>query len=390
MARILKIEAFSGASGDMFLGALAELANSYDELLKLPMLLSFQNEAEIRITKVNINGIVCKNVKVVDLVQHHHHRHLSNIIELIDASKLTENAKKISIEIFNIIGKAESEVHGIPLEKIHFHEVGAIDSIIDICGAAYLLDKLKIEKTYLTELVTGKGFVKTAHGVLPVPCPATKLIIQNIPYTLGDEEGEKLTPTGAAIIKYLKPITQVPKMKDIRTSYGAGEKVFENPNVLRLSISEVDEIEKNEVVVIEANIDDMNSEHLGSEFQSNLLENGALDFYFTQVIMKKGRPGIVLNIICKEDKFNNVSEFILKFTSTIGLRYYITNRIELERNIEDIEIDLGKFRIKTTTLPDGSKKIKPDSEEILKVAYQKNINPNLITQEIIGKYEKDN
>lgn len=238
MTNILKIEAFSGASGDMFLGALAGLTGTYDDLLKLPALLKFEKEAEIKISDVKKNGIACKQVNVVDLVHKHQHRHLADINKIINFSGMTSKAKDIAIEIFDIIGIAEAKVHGVPLEKIHFHEVGAVDSIVDVCGAAYLLDKLDIQETYLTTLVTGKGFVKTAHGLLPVPCPATKLIIEGIPYILGEEEGERLTPTGAAIIKYLNPkVEQIP-LKDIVTAYGAGEKEFKSPNLLRLSICE--------------------------------------------------------------------------------------------------------------------------------------------------------
>ena len=389
MSSILKIEAFSGASGDMFLGALAGLANAYDELLNLPALLNFDTKAKIEISEKNKNGIVCKHIKVVELEHEHVHRHLSHINKIIEESQLSSNAKLIATEIFNIIGKAESEVHGIPIEKIHFHEVGAIDSIIDICGAAYLLDKLDITESYLTELVTGKGFVKTAHGLLPVPCPATKLIIEGIPYNQGDETGEKLTPTGAAIIKYLDPKTLVPSMKDLSTAYGTGEKDFENPNVLRLSIAEPVETSKKEMIVVEANLDDISGEYLGIEFQDKLMESGAIDFYFSQVIMKKGRPGLVLSVICSENSFKNVTNMILNFTSTIGLRYHKVNRIELERKIEEVETEFGKFRVKVSTTPNGEVRIKPESEDLLRVSKEKNINPTALAQKIIESYKND-
>lgn len=389
MKRALKIEAFSGASGDMFLGALAGLLDAYDELKDLPKLLNFEEEAEIQTKDLSVSGIVCKHVKVVELKHQHHHRHLTDIVKFIDNSQLTKNAKNIAKEIFNIIGAAESKVHGIPLEKIHFHEVGAVDSIIDICGAAYLLDKLEISESYLTNLVTGKGFVKTAHGNLPVPCPATKLIIEDIPYSLGSEDGEKLTPTGAAIIKYLSPFVKVPSMKDIKTAYGPGEKEFTNPNLLRLSISEIDD-NSNDIIVIETNIDDMNSEYLGIEFQEKLLKTGAIDFWFTQIIMKKGRPGLKLSVLCNQNKFKEVVQFIFKFTSTIGLRYYNVNRIELKRKTDELETEYGRFRIKTSTLSDGTEKNKLESQELLKTSFEKGINQSILNQKIIGKYEKDN
>ncbi len=386
MPKILKIEAFSGASGDMFLGALAQLSNGFDELEKLPSLLNFDDQAEIKITDVKKNGIACKHVKVVEKVHQHHHRHLTDIISLINKSSFAESAKKIAIDIFQIIGKAEAEVHNIPIEKIHFHEVGAVDSIIDICGAAYFLDKLKIEKSYLTDLVTGKGFVNTAHGKLPIPAPATKLILEGIPNTYGDEEGERLTPTGAAIIKYLNPSFEQVATTDIQTAYGCGEKDFTVPNVLRLSISEISVTSKN-LVVIETNIDDTNNEYLGLEFQNKLFEQGAIDFYYTQVIMKKGRPGILLSVICNKNNLEKVSNLILNYTTTIGIRYYPIDRIELEREVKKIKTELGFFNVKISKTPDGKEKVKPESEEILKYASANNVSPDVVSKAILDAYQ---
>jgi len=387
MTTILKIEAFSGASGDMFLGALAGLLNAYDELTILPKVLNFEKEAVIKISDVKKSGIACKQVKVIELVQEHHHRHLTDIIKIIEVSNLTDNAKKIALEIFQIIGKAEAEVHGIPIEKIHFHEVGAVDSIIDVCGAAYLLDKLKIDETYLTTLITGKGFVKTAHGLLPVPCPATKLIAEGLPYILGDEEGEKLTPTGAAIIKYLNPKFEQIPMKDTATAYGVGEKEFKMPNLLRLSICKTADNSENEMVVIEANIDDTNSEFIGAEFQEKLLEVGAVDFYITQIIMKKGRPGVLLSILCKENNINDISDFLFSFTSTIGLRYYKVGKKMLKREIKEVETEYGKFRIKITTMPDGKQKVKPESSDLLQYCFENKLNPINLSEIIVRAYK---
>ncbi|MBK8944440.1 MAG: nickel pincer cofactor biosynthesis protein LarC [Ignavibacteriae bacterium] len=389
MTKILKIEAFSGASGDMFLSALAQLSDNFDDLKTLPSKLNFDDHAEIIISDVKKNGIACKHIKVVEKAKQHHHRHLKDIILMIKNSSLTENAKKIAIDIFEIIGIAEAKVHNIPIEKIHFHEVGAVDSIIDICGAAFFLDKLKIDKSYLTTLITGKGFINTEHGKLPIPAPATKLIIESIPYLNGDEEGEKLTPTGAAIIKYLNPcFEQIPTI-DIKTAYGPGEKDFITPNLLRLSISEINE-EKENLINIETNIDDIQNEYLGIEFQNKLFENGAIDFYISQVIMKKGRPGNLLSIICKKNNLENIANFLFNSTSTIGLRYYPIERIELERNVNVIDTEFGKFHVKISKAPNGIEKVKPESEEILKYALENNIDPKIISNKIIGNYEKDN
>ncbi|MBK7106273.1 MAG: nickel pincer cofactor biosynthesis protein LarC [Ignavibacteriae bacterium] len=389
MTKILKIEAFSGASGDMFLSALAQLTNSFDELISLPALLNFGDHAEIKITDVMKNGISCKHVKVIDKVHQHHHRHLSDIIKIINESSLNDNAKKIALDIFAIIGKAEAEVHNIPIEKIHFHEIGAVDSIIDICGTAFLLDKLNIKNSYLTTLNTGKGFVNTAHGKLPIPTPATKLILEGIPYNYGEEEGEKLTPTGAAIIKYLNPQFNQISTSDLKTAYGAGEKDFNLPNVLRLSISEITNQAQN-LIMLETNFDDMNNEFLGIQFQNQLLNIGAIDFYLTQVIMKKGRPGITLNIICEQSNLDEISNFILNFTSTIGVRYYPIQRIELNRKFTQIETEFGKFNVKVSQMPNGEEKIKPESNEIMESALKNNISPDYLSNLIKERYEKNN
>jgi hypothetical protein len=335
------------------------------------------------------NGIACKQVKIKELKEQHSHRHLSSIKEIISNSELSKNAKAFALDIFTILGEAESQVHNIPIEKIHFHEVGAIDSIIDICGAAYLIDQLDISKSYLNVLIAGKGFVNTAHGRLPVPCPATKLILEGIPYSTGDEEGEKLTPTGAAIIKYLNPSFEDKELIDIKTAYGSGEKEFKSPNALRLSI--VEEVQKSDqMIIIETNIDDSNSEHLGFEFQSKLKEAGAYDFYFTQVIMKKGRPGLLLTIVCSSKDLEKISDFILNFTSTIGVRYYPTDRIELAREIKVIKTEFGDFRIKISKSKDGSEKIKPESEDVLNYSLKHGISPNIISQKILQAYKSEN
>jgi len=387
MSNILKIEAFSGASGDMFLGAFAGLSGNYDDLLNLPSLLNFDQEAKVEIKDVSKNGISCKQVSIKELKEQKDHRHLNEINKIIEASKLSEGAKLIALDIFEIIGKAESEVHKIPFEKVHFHEVGAVDSIIDVCGAAYFIDKLGIEETYLSSLISGRGFVKTAHGLLPVPAPATKMILEGIPYSQGDEDGEKLTPTGAAIIKYLNPKFTDVALTSKKTSYGSGEKDFAVPNVLRLSLCDSNRNEE-ELLIVETNIDDGNPEFLGSAFQKRLLEIGAYDFYFTQIIMKKGRPGLLLSIICSKTALAEISDFILNYTTTIGLRYFPTERIELERKIETVETDLGTFRVKISKTKGGIEKVKPESDDVINCALKKGIAPNEISNKIIKAYHK--
>jgi uncharacterized protein (TIGR00299 family) protein len=385
---ILKIEAFSGLSGDMFLGALTELTGAYDELIQLPEKLNLKN-VEVSISDVEKAGIACKHIKIIDHnsyqkkhthhhshahthhgsdhhhdhthrhVQHTHshghepHRHLNDIIDIIDKSDISENAKTIARDIFQLLGEAESKVHGVDINTIHFHEVGAIDSIVDIVGTAFLLDKLQIEQVYCSSVCTGHGFVMADHGRMPVPAPATKELLLGIPTYAGKSSGEMTTPTGAAILKYLKPDFEIPVLVEKQIGHGPGEKDFEHPNVLRLSFCESMHSEKDEIVMVETNIDDMSSELLGQDFQEGLLNAGAVDFYFTQVIMKKGRPGVVISVFTTNDKLKRVSDFLLENTSTIGVRTYPVARKILNREIMKIQTSMGEVQVKIVGLPSG-------------------------------------
>ncbi|MEN8189448.1 MAG: LarC family nickel insertion protein [Thermodesulfobacteriota bacterium] len=230
----LYVEPFSGLSGDMFLGALAELADGYDDLFSLPQALNLP-EAEIHVTPVSKCGIAAKHVKIIDNEKRSLHRHLSDILEIIEKGSISDTSKLIAKEIFSILAEAESRVHNIPMERIHFHELSAVDSIMDIVGNALLIDKLGISKTYSTSVCSGFGFVNTQHGKLPVPAPATMNILEGIPIYRGEEQGERVTPTGAAILKYLNPVFDIPTIRVMKTVYGAGEKDFKEPNVLRVS-----------------------------------------------------------------------------------------------------------------------------------------------------------
>lgn len=399
MGNTLKIEAFAGASGDMFLGALAGLAEAYESLKNLPALLHLEHEAEIGITDVVKSGIACKHVKVIEKIgehghhhhevshlhgHEHHHRHIDDIYELIGYAEINDNAKRIAKEIFHHLGSAEAQIHGIPIEKVHFHEVGAIDSIMDIVGSAFLMDQLAIEKVYSTPVTTGFGFVSTEHGKLPVPTPATQLLLHGFPTKQGDQAGELITPTGAAILKYLQPDFEIPVLKEINTSYGPGEKDLEIPNALRLSLCEGVK-EKDNIVVIQTNIDDLSGEYLGLEFQQKLLDCGALDFYMEQVVMKKGRPGVILTVLVPEGSVKKTGEFILENTTSIGLRYYPAERMELQRKSVDIETGYGTVKAKEVTLSSGGKRLKPESDDIFRISKETGLPPLEIIRQITGK-----
>ncbi len=387
--KTLLIEAFSGLSGDMFLGALAGLTDSYDDLEKFPALFGL-SDGQIKISKVNKNGIVCKHVHVVDLNEekdHHHHRHLSDILKIIDNVSITENAKQIAKDIFLIIGRSESEIHQIPLEKIHFHEVSGVDSIIDILGCAVLIDRLNITKTYATAVCTGFGFVNTQHGILPVPAPATADILLGIPNYTGEEKGEKVTPTGAAILKYLDPDFEVPVLIKKQIAYGPGMKDFKTPNVLRLSLCE----ESNQLkgtYVLETNIDDMSNEFLGNDFQNGLFEHGANDFFTSAIQMKKGRQGILLSCSVVANNLEKLSDYIFENTSTIGIRYYSVKGNKLEREIKEFVTNYGKVKVKIVTTPSGRKKMKIEYEDLRKIHQETKVPLQVLQLEILKEINK--
>ncbi len=400
---ILKIEAFSGLSGDMFLGALAELTGAYDELSLLPVRLHLAN-VEVKISDMNKAGIACKHVKIIDHniydadshshhthiggphhhhshkpgdkpvkvqlrhTHHGHHRHLADIEVLIDQGDIPDAVKLSAKKIFHLLGKAESKVHGVDISSLHFHEVGAIDSILDIVGTAFLLNKLKIDHVVATPVCTGHGFVMAEHGRMPIPAPATKELLLGIPTYVGKESGEMTTPTGAAILQFLNPSFTIPALIERQTGHGPGEKEFPHPNVLRLTLCESAEKDHDDIVMVESNIDDMSSQLLGNDFQDSLFAVGALDFYYTQVIMKKGRPGIVISVFTTPAKEKSVSDFILENTSTIGVRSYSVSRHILKRLEKTMQTSLGDVRVKEVELPSGKKRITPEYESIKCIA----------------------
>lgn len=412
----LYIEPFSGLAGDMLLSAFCGLADDYHEIMHLPEKLNLP-DGKVEIQTLNKNGIVCKHVHVIDLNEkenghthshdhshedhdhshghthehthsHEHshshtqehtedhkhsheghshgHRHLSDINKLIDEGDITDGAKKIAREIFQIIGKSESKVHDIPLDKIHFHEVSAVDSIIDIVGCAVLLDKLKVTKTYADAVCLGQGIVKTQHGMLPVPAPATTDILQGIPTYKGNEKGEKTTPTGAAVLKYLNADFNPPAMVTKKISYGPGMKDFTNANVVRVSLVEARDQSQSDsqMYMVETQIDDAPAEFMGSDFQQELLQQGATDFYYTPVQMKKGRPGFMLSVLTDEKALKCTSNFLLEQTSTIGVRYYPVFRNILVRNSYEVDTTYGAVKVKEVVKPSGRSQHKIEYESL--------------------------
>lgn len=374
---ILYIEPFSGISGDMFLGALCGLTDSYKTIKKLPELLGLK-DGKVEVNDVNKNGIVCKHVKVIDLGSGSDpppHRSLKEIHSIIDRGSISDGSKTIAKEIFSIVGQAESRIHDVPLDKIHFHEVSGVDSILDIVGSAMMLDKLNVTKTYSDPVCTGYGTVKTRHGILPVPAPATAEILGGIPNYKGNEEGEKVTPTGAGILKYLNPDFNPPVIVSKRIAYGPGLKEFNNPNVVRISLvwDTVQNNNEQQLYIVETNIDDFSAEYLGNDFQDDLLKNGAKDFYFTSVQMKKGRPGLKISFLVYSENLDKVNRYILENTTTIGLRYYPVTRDILPRRSFEMKTKYGIVNVKEIIKPSGKKQYKIEYESLRELSIKNQI-----------------
>lgn len=347
--RILYIDAFSGVSGDKMVASLLALYyDNRDYLLKELSKLSIKDNFKIEINEKNVMGINSVKFDVEDIEKKHYHRGLSEINKIIDDSEISKNAKDISKGIFEILGKAEANVHNITLDKIHFHEVGAIDSIVDIVSTGILIDKLKIDKIYSSKIAVGSGFVNASHGVIPIPAPATVEILRDIPIYQNEIKFELTTPTGASIIKYLvEEFNELPEIKIKRIGYGAGTRDLEIPNLLRVFLGDYIKNESNNdfIISLQCNFDDCSPEQLGFLFE-RLFDKGALDVYITPIIMKKGRQGQLLTVLCKEKDAGILEDEIFFNSTTFGIRRTSQSRTILEREERVIQVEGLPVRIK--------------------------------------------
>ena len=363
----------------MFVAALSELFGNLDFLHEGLNSLPIKDEFDIKFEKVSKNGISAKHFKVKTKCEasHSHGRTLKDITSIINAAdKITPKAKEIAVSIFKRLAKAEATVHGSSFEHVHFHEVGAIDAIVDITAASIMLDKLNIDNIISVPISLGCGTVKSAHGVIPVPSPATLELVKGLPVNHTTIKSELTTPTGAAILATIVKKWDTQHSGTLKkTGYGAGTKDIKDiSNVLRVSLLKTDGNlgKEEEIVVIECNIDDYPPEHL-SYLGPEILNKGALDFAIIPATMKKGRQGMILQILCKPDKTPELSNFILKETPTLGVRYRKENRIVLNRKSHILDTPLGKVKIKLALDNDGNiVKAKPEQEEIARISKEQN------------------
>jgi uncharacterized protein (TIGR00299 family) protein len=314
------------------------------------------------------------------------HRSLADVLEIIDNSDLDEGIRSAAATIFRRIARAEAHVHGERIDKIHFHEVGATDAIIDVVGALLALNLLGVEEVYSTPLPLGTGFVETSHGRMPLPAPATVELLKDFPVIKTDREGELTTPTGAILVSSLSLGTIPPSPLSIeRIGYGAGHRESEVfPNMLRAIIGEFDtEVEGDNVYVLETNIDDMNPQ-LVPHLQEEITRAGALDVYRVPVQMKKNRPGMLLVALVEAPAFDQVAETMFRESTTIGLRYWEVARMKLRRTVREVKTSLGKVRIKEITLPSGEKRVKPEHDDCQRITLETGL-PLIEVVQIIEK-----
>ena len=388
--KLAYFDCFSGISGDMTLGALVD-AGCELELLRSGLAGLQVPGWTMSSEKVWKNGISATYLKVATEDQSKH-RGLSAILEILDKSKLIDSVRKNASAIFRKLGEAEASVHDVPLEKVHFHEVGAVDAMVDIVGACIGFAALGIQKFACSPLNVGGGTVKMAHGVLPVPAPATAKLLQGKPTYSNGVQKELVTPTGAAIVATLcDSFGPQPAMSVSAIGYGAGTTDLEGqPNVVRIMIGEVaqkviagfDE----EISVIEANLDDMNPQIYGY-FLEKALATGALDVYTTPVQMKKNRPGTLLTVLCKPSDSNTLISLIFAETTTFGVRTYQAQRRILPRESVKVHTQFGDVRIKLSRVNGRILHVAPEYDDCRKLAVEKNVPLQRVINDALRAYD---
>lgn len=379
--KIAYFDCSAGISGDMCLGAIVDAGVPLKRIengLKALPIKGYRLEAK----KVKRAGIAATKVDVIvqkssasggGKSQKSESKKWKDIERIIRISSLSDDIKEKGLKIFKTLFEVEGRVHGTQYNKTHLHELGAVDCIIDIFGTLIGLDLLGIDKVYSSALNLGSGSVITEHGRLPVPAPATAEILKGIPVYSSDIPFELTTPTGAAIVRGIADdYIRIPLMKILKIGYGAGQRDIKAfPNILRIFLGEDVSISNSrrmqKITVIETNIDDMNPQ-LYEHIMERLFDAGVLDVYLSQVIMKKGRPGVILTVLCQESKRADIINILFRETTTIGLRFYEASRVVLERELREVETPLGKIKVKISIMNDGTVKFNPEYEDCKRIS----------------------
>ncbi len=402
--KVLYYDCFSGISGDMNLGAMIDLGVKENDLRKELRKLHLDDEFIMEVRPDQRKGITGTRV-IVDLLhnhnahydghahgvghhhhdeggedhhhhgedEHHHHRNLKDIEKIINNSSLKQRVKDLSLKMFLEIAQAEGKIHGMPVDEVHFHEVGAIDSIVDVVGAAICYDLLGVDKVIFSPITVGGGFVDCAHGRFPVPAPATTEILRGLPIITGEIQKEMTTPTGAAIAKVLgQEFTEQKNFTISKVAYGIGHRDNAIPNVLRVFLGQSQDKLSEKAKMIECNIDDMNPE-LYQYVMNKLLDNGAMDVFLTPITMKKSRPAMKFSVLCKQELAEKLSNIMFEETTTLGVRSYDVDKSIMVRKIITIDSPFGAIRIKQALLNGKVVKWKPEYEDCKVIAEGHNI-----------------
>lgn len=371
--RIAYLDCASGISGDMMLGALVDVG--------VPLAEIQQKIDSLGMPSCHLVVEDCKrcgfraNKLSVHHEPEHAHRHLHHITEMIDGSHLTDSQKTVAKNIFQRLGEAEAKAHGVSIEKVHFHEVGAVDSIADIVGCAVALDLLNLDKIDCSPVPTGHGFIKIAHGRCSVPAPATAELLKNIPIAKSEVSAELTTPTGAAIVStVVAEFGQLPEMKIEQIGYGAGDKDFPTQaNILRVMIGTSTATPSHDrIVTLETNLDDVTGEIIGHCF-TKLFAHGALDVFTTSIQMKKQRPGTKLTVLCRPQDVQSMEAILFAETATLGIRRWNTDRQILSRKKQTIKTEWGEIDGKAIQMLDGQQRFAPEYESCRQIAERHNV-----------------
>ena len=379
--KTLYFDCFAGASGDMILGAMVAAGVDPDALREQLSLLNVEG-FKIDFETTDRSGLSATYARVVTTDQSKH-RHLSHVRRIIEESGVTDAAKELAIRIFIRLAEAEARVHNEPIEKVHFHEVGALDAIVDVVGAAICFDLLKIDRFVCSPLHVGSGMIQMAHGRFPIPPPAVTELLRGVPFYSGDIKGELLTPTGAAIITTVcTEYGPIPRIKVDRTGYGAGTREYDNfPNVLRVLIGETeqDDAASERLWMIETNLDDASPQIIG-HVMDRVFDLGALDCYFTPVQMKKNRPGVLLSVLCGPEEKEAVMKLLFLETTTLGVRSYQVERRALRRNVVTVETQYGPIFVKVAYLNGRVVNEMPEFEQCREAAIRADVPLKLVEE----------
>jgi len=390
--RTAYFDCYSGISGDMILGALVDLGVDIKNIRKALKGIDLKGY-KLQAKKIQRNGLACTQITVaIEKPKHQHshpHRSFTNIKKLIEQSGLPSKVKNNSIEIFKRIAKVEAKIHDTTIEKIHFHEVGGIDSIVDIVGGVWAIESLKLDKVYSSTLNVGEGFVDCAHGRLPVPAPATLKLLKGIPVFSTGVKTELTTPTGAAMIGfYADKFQSVPEMTIVEDGYGAGSRIIPSiPNLLRVMVGEMSLNDADSLVMIETNIDDMNPELFDAVMES-LFEAGALDVYFSSITMKKNRPATKVSVLAEKKEREVLSKILLRETTSFGVRFYEVGRLTLDREIQKLKTSYGVIKIKIGSLDGETVQATPEFEDCRNAARKKKIPVKKVYDDVLAEAQR--